>query len=313
MSLYMVTGGAGFIGSHIVENLLKESHSVIILDNLSTGRIENIQNLLSKRCRFIKVNIANNNQIKGLMKDVEIVFHQAALPSVAKSIKNPLATYKSNVIGTLNILQEAKRANVRKVIYASSSSIYGPVIKLPVKEEITPNPLSPYAASKLAGEHICRVYKLIYQLDIVCLRYFNVFGPRQNPYSQYAAVIPKFIIRMLKNKSPIIYGDGMQSRDFTFVYNVAKANMLAAEINTHNEMIYNIGSSKPITINQLVDMLNNLLKVNIKAKHIDERLGDIKHSYADINKAKNFLNYECFVSFEEGLKETVKYYKNYIK
>jgi UDP-glucose 4-epimerase len=309
MSLCLVTGGAGFIGSHIVEFLLYNSYDVIVVDNLSTGRIENIKDLIGKRCKFIRANIANKSQLAGIMKNVRIVFHQAAIPSVAKSVKNPLATYKANVIGTLNVLHEAKKANVEKVIYASSSSIYGPNSKLPVEEDLIPNPISPYAASKLAGEHICRVYKLIHGLNVVCLRYFNVFGPRQNPFSQYAAVIPKFITRILQNKSPVIYGDGKQSRDFTYVYNVVKANMLAAKIDTGNELVFNIASSKPVSINELVDKINSFLGTDIKPIYTKERLGDIKHSYASIKKAQKILAYNIEVPFESGLEQTIKYYQ----
>ena len=309
MSIFLVTGGAGFIGSHIVEFLIKNSYQVLIVDNFSTGRMENIKEFLGKKCKLIKTDISIKNNLKGIMKDVEIIFHQAALPSVARSIKDPSSAYKANVIGTLNILLEAKKARVSKVIYASSSSVYGTVKKLPAKEDLPPNPLSPYAATKLAGEHLCKIFKLIYQLDVVCLRYFNVFGPKQNLYSQYSAVIPKFINRMLQNKSPIIYGDGTQSRDFTYVYNIVNANILAAKTNTNDEIIFNIASSKPIKIDELINILNTIMKTNLKAKYVNERIGDIKHSYADISKAKNILKYECLISFEEGLKKTIEFYR----
>ncbi|OGF65243.1 MAG: hypothetical protein A2Y62_02355, partial [Candidatus Fischerbacteria bacterium RBG_13_37_8] len=274
MGRYLITGGAGFIGSHIVEYLYKKSHKIRIVDNFSTGKWENIQEFTGKNVEVIEADIAWRNQLKGIMKDIEIVYHQAAIPSVPKSIKNPRATYRANVMGTLNILQAAKDAGVICVIFASSSSVYGTASNLPVYEDIPLKPISPYGASKLAGEHLCRVFSEIYQLNTICLRYFNVFGPRQDPKSQYAAVIPRFIDKMLKGQQPVIYGDGFQTRDFTYIMNVVKANILASACENNGEGIFNIASSSSRSINELVALLNTLLKTNIPPRYIKERANE---------------------------------------
>ncbi len=306
MSKYLITGGAGFIGSHLVEYFFTQGKEVIIFDNLSTGRLENIKNFLGEKVKLIKVDISKRNQIKGKLKDVEIIFHQAAIPSVPKSIKNPLSTFRANVMGTINILWEAKLANVKRVVFASSSSVYGNIKELPIKEECSLNPISPYGLSKLSGELICKLFYKIYQLETVCLRYFNVFGPRQNPKSQYAAVIPKFIKRIIEGKQPIIYGDGSQTRDFTYIKNVVKANILASQSNSAVGEAINIASGKSHSLKELVSLINKILGTTIKPIYSKERMGDIKHSLACIDKAKELINYECEVPFEEGLKYTIK-------
>jgi len=306
MSKYLITGGAGFIGSHLVEYFFTQGKEVIIFDNLSTGRLENIKNFLGDKVKLIKVDISKRNQIKGKLKDVEIIFHLAAIPSVPKSIKDPLSTFRANVMGTINILWEAKLANVKRVIFASSSSVYGNIKELPIKEECGLNPISPYGLSKLSGELICKLFYKIYQLETVCLRYFNVFGPRQNPKSQYAAVIPKFIKRIIEGKRPIIYGDGSQTRDFTYISNVVKANILACQSNTAVGEAINIAAGKSHSLKELVNLINRTLGTSIKPVYSKERIGDIKHSLACIDKAKELINYECEVSFEEGLKRTIK-------
>jgi len=308
MGIYLVTGGAGFIGSHIVEYLYHNSKRVRIIDNFSTGKWENIEKFKSATVEIIKADITNKQHLKKIMKDVDVIFHLAAIPSVTKSIKNPLATYKTNVLGTLNILLAAKESGVKRLIFSSSSSIYGNIHALPVKEETEKNPISPYGASKLAGEHLCGVFHKIYGMEITCLRYFNVYGPRQNPKSQYAAVIPNFIHKMLNDKKPIIYGDGTQTRDFTYVYNVVKANMLASTSVKAIGKPFNIASSKPQCINEVVALLNIILDTSLAARYANERPGDIKHSYADITQAKELLGFECEINFETGLKKTVEHF-----
>lgn len=309
MGIYLVTGGAGFIGSHIVEYLYQNSEKIKIIDNFSTGKWENIEKFKSTNVEIIKADISHKHQLKGIMKDVEVVFHLAAVPSVIKSVKNPKATYQSNVIGTLNILLEAKDSKVRKFIYTSSSSIYGNTPELPVKEAAEKNPISPYGASKLAGEHLCNVFHKVYGMNIICLRYFNVFGPRQNPKSQYAAVIPNFIDKMLHGKRPIIYGDGGQTRDFTYVYNVVNANILASKTENANGKTFNIACSHAHSIKELLTMLNAIMGTHLQARNAPERQGDIKHSYADTTYAQQLLGFACQISFEDGLKKTVNYFR----
>lgn len=311
MGKYLITGGAGFIGSHLVEYFYQQGEKVIIIDNLSTGKIENINNFLNKNIELMVIDITKSSQLKGILKEVEIIFHQAAIPSVPKSIKNPLATYKANVIGTLNLLKEAKLAGVKRVVYASSSSVYGNTKKLPTEEEDTLTPISPYGASKLASEHLCRLFFELYGLETVSLRYFNVFGPRQNPKSQYAAVIPKFISRMLAGKAPIIYGDGKQTRDFTYVKNIVIANILSSQSKEAVGKSINIASGKSYSLNELVKLINKFIGKEIRPIYAKERIGDIKHSLASIEKAKILLNYACEINFEEGLKHTIKYFKNH--
>lgn len=307
-NVYLVTGGAGFIGSHIVESLIQKGEKVRVIDDLSTGKIESIKPFLDK-VEFIQGDIKNLELLENITKDVKIIFHEAALPSVPRSIDNPISSNSNNIDGTLNVLYAAKANGVRRVIYASSSSVYGDSDTLPKVESMMPNPLSPYAVTKCTGELYCKVFYKIYGLETISLRYFNVFGPRQDPNSQYAAVIPKFITAYLSGKSPTIYGDGEQSRDFTYIDNVVSANLLAAEAKeTHGEVI-NIACGKRITINQLSGIIKNELKSQIKPVYTNERPGDVKHSLADITLAKNLINYEPVVDVYEGLQRTVEYFK----
>jgi len=307
MKRIVVTGGAGFIGSHLAEELARRGYHVIILDDLSTGKMENIETLLEKETvEFIRGSITDLPLLRKLFQNVDSVFHHAAFPSVPRSIENPLASHEINATGTLNVLLAAKDNGVRKVIYASSSSVYGDTPTLPKTEDMTPNPQSPYAVTKLAGEFYCRIFQEVYGLPTVCLRYFNVYGPRQDPHSQYAAVIPRFI-KMASEKSPlIIFGDGEQTRDFTFVEDVVEANLLAAESNVAGT--FNIGRGESITINQLARLTIKLMRNNIEPSHTEPRAGDIKHSLADISRAKAF-GYNPKHSFEEGLKETIGRFK----
>ena len=303
----LVTGGAGFIGSNLTEELAK-TNEVIIIDNLSTGRIENIKELINKsNVKFIEGSITDLKLLKETFKDVDYVFHQAAIPSVPRSVKNPIATNEANVNGTLNVLIAAKEYGVKKVIYASSSSVYGDTPILPKKEEMKPNPLSPYAVSKLAGEYYCKVFSVVYGLKTVCLRYFNVYGHKQDPNSEYAAVIPKFITRVIQNKSPIIYGDGKQTRDFTFVKDVVQANILATKSNA--EGVFNIAGGKRISINDLAKKIMDIIVVKIDPIYDKPRPGDVRDSLADIEKAEKELGYKPEYDLEKGLKETIKWYQ----
>ncbi|HNW38108.1 MAG TPA: SDR family oxidoreductase, partial [Methanosarcina vacuolata] len=281
----VVTGGMGFIGSHLAEKLL-EDNEVTIIDNESTGKIENIRHLLGhKNLTVIKGSIVDLN-LTEIFKDKDYVFHLAAIPSVPRSVKDPFSSNNSNVTGTLNVLIAAKDAGIKKVIFSSSSSVYGDTPTLPKREDMPINPMSPYAITKATGEMYCGVFQDLYGLPTVSLRYFNVFGPRQDPNSQYAAVIPKFITAILNDESPVIYGDGEQSRDFTFVKNVVDANILSCE--SKKTGIFNIACGRRITINQLADYINEILGKEIKSIHAEPRPGDIKHSLADISKAKEF-------------------------
>ena len=307
-NVYLITGGAGFIGSHIAEALVNQGAKVRIIDNLSTGKLDNI-NSFANKVEFVKGDIRDLDLLIKITKDVKMIFHEAALPSVPRSIDDPISSNANNIDGTLNVLYAAKANGVRRVVYAASSSAYGDSEALPKKETMKPNPLSPYAITKYTGELYCKVFYKIYGLETISLRYFNVFGSRQDPNSQYAAVIPKFIMAYLSGKSPTIYGDGEQSRDFTYIDNVVNANLLAAEAEEiHGETI-NIACGKRITINQLSDIIKDELKSSIEPVYTNERTGDVKHSLADITLAKHLINYEPVVGVYEGLKRTVEYFK----
>lgn len=314
--VYLVTGGAGFIGSNIVEELLRRGEKVRVLDNFSTGKRENITDVLrsltdhrspvTDNLEVIEGDIRSYRTVREAVDDVDFILHQAALPSVPRSIKDPITTNEANVGGTLNVLNAALDAKVKRVVYASSSSIYGDSEVLPKKEDMTPNPLSPYAVSKLAGEKYCQVFFQIYGLETVILRYFNVFGPKQDPASQYSAVIPKFIKLMSDGKSPPIYGDGEQSRDFTYVSNVVKANLLASHKDGVAGEVFNIACSERTTVNDLVENLNKIFKTNTKALYTEPCLGEVKHSVANINRAEKLLDYSPSIDFQDGLCKTVK-------
>jgi len=307
--LYLVTGGAGFIGSHLVERLVKEGERVRVFDNLSTGRSENIEPFLSE-IEFIDGDIRDSGLVREAMGGVDYVLHQAAVPSVPRSVKDPLTTNSVNVGGTLNVLIAARDAAVKRVVYASSSSVCGDTPVLPKHEEMKPAPRSPYAVSKLGGELYCQAFYHVYGLETVALRYFNVFGPRQDPKSQYAAVIPKFITALLHGEPPTIFGDGEQSRDFTYIENVVEANLLAAKAPGVAGEVFNIACGDRITVNELARLLAEIIGVNIEPEHASPRLGDVRHSLADISKAKRLLGYESKVDVHAGLKQTVERYKN---
>jgi UDP-glucose 4-epimerase len=306
----VITGGSGFIGSNLARNLATKNN-VIVIDDLSTGNINNIKDFIdSNKIDFIKGSITDLDLLQKTFKNIDFVFHEAAIPSVPRSIKDPLQSNFVNVNGTLNVLIAARDNNVKKVIYASSSSVYGDTPTLPKKEKMKPRPLSPYAISKLTAEYYCQVFTRIYKLPTVSLRYFNVYGPRQNPLSEYAAVIPKFITNILNEKSPLIYGDGGQTRDFTYVDDVVKANILAAE--SDETGIFNIAGGNRISIKNLAHHIMGLCKKKLDIEFTDPRQGDIKHSYADISKAKEKINYTPSYILSDGLKEVITWFQKQI-
>ncbi|MDD4972261.1 MAG: SDR family oxidoreductase [Paludibacter sp.] len=301
----VVTGGAGFIGSHIADALIQRGYQVTVIDNLSTGRMKNIQHLVDNdSINWVLGSVTDLSLLERCFADAEFVFHEAAIPSVPRSVGNPLASHEANLNGTLKVLIAARDTKVKKVVFASSSSVYGDTPTLPKKEDMIPDPLSPYAVNKIGAEYYCRVFNRVYGLQTVCLRYFNVYGPRQNPNSEYAAVIPKFISQIIQGEPPVIFGDGEQSRDFTFVSDVVSANILAAENDVTG--VFNIGSGSKITLNDLTSIMLKLLKRDdIRPVYEKERLGDIKHSLADISAAKSF-GYKPKYSIESGLRETIR-------
>jgi len=298
---FLVTGGAGFIGSNIVLELLKQGHAVRVLDNFATGRRRNLEPVRAD-IELIEGDIRSYHTVAHAVKGVEAILHQAALPSVPRSINDPITTNDVNVGGTLNLLDAARSAGTRRIVMASSSSVYGDTPELPKHEGMTPNPLSPYAVSKLTGEHYMRVFHSLYGLETIALRYFNVFGPNQDPTSQYSAVIPKFIKALMEDRQPVIYGDGTQSRDFTFVSNVVNANILAATKQLDEYGIaMNIACHERVSLNELVAELNTILGKNITPIYQDPRPGDVKHSFAAIGLIKEKLGFEVGVRFAQGL------------
>jgi len=309
----LLTGGAGFIGSNIAETLLTNNVKFIrILDNLCTGNISNIKTLLLKypNVEFMYGDISNLETCRKAVKDIDVICHQAALGSVPRSVDDPLSSHISNVNGFLNILISAKEVGIKRIVYASSSSVYGDDVRLPKKESNMGKVLSPYAATKLIDEIYAHVFTLTYQLECIGLRYFNVFGPKQDPNGVYAAVIPKFVSSILSNKRPIINGDGSYSRDFTYIDNVVKANILAMTTTNSQAFgnVFNIGAGGQITILQLYNQIKDSLNSSIEPIFSSHRKGDIPHSNADISLAKNILGYEPIVSFEDGIKKTVDYF-----
>ena len=301
----LVTGGAGFIGSHLIEALLEHGHTVRVLDNFSTGKRKNLDPFRAD-IELIEGDVRNFQVVREAVEGVEVVLHQAAMPSVPRSIIDPITPHNVNATGTLHVLEASKKAGVRRVVYASSSSVYGDSPQLPKHEGMRPNPLSPYAVSKLTGEIYCQVFSRVYGLETVALRYFNVFGVRQDPDSPYAAVIPKFIKKMLHDEPPVIYGDGEQSRDFTYIANVVQANLLAVTTACDSGLVMNCACSSRITVNDLVGTLNRILGKSIKPVYEKPRPGDIKHSFADICLAAKHLGYSPHVDLHEGLELMIK-------
>jgi len=310
--LYLITGGAGFIGSHIAERLLADGHRVRVLDNLSSGKEENLSGLpgSSDRLELVRGDVRDLDQVRAAMKGTEIVFHEAALGSVPRSVDDPVTTHESNMTGTLNVLLAARDAGVRRLVYASSSSVYGETPVLPKKEDMTPQPLSPYALSKLAGEQYCSVFHHVYGFEAVALRYFNIFGPRQDPESQYAAVIPKFVTAMLDGRRPVVYGDGLQSRDFTYVDNVVEANLLASQAEGIAGRAFNVACGGRYTLLDLLARLNEIAGTQVEPVHQAARAGDVRDSQASVDAAQQAFGYRVVVDFEEGLRRTVDWYRN---
>lgn len=317
MKKIIVTGGAGFIGSNLSIELVRRGYKVKVIDNLSTGLIKNL-NSIKDNVEFIEGDIRSLDFLEKQFAGYDIILHQAALGSVPRSINDPQSTHESNVTGTLNVLIAARNKDIKKVVYASSSSIYGNreyfgkeriIMK---REMMKPMPLSPYAISKISAEYYVKVFSHIYGLPTITLRYFNVFGPRQNPNSQYAAVIPLFIKAMLRGERPMVYGDGKQSRDFTFVSNNVEANILAMNAKSKEGETINIACSQTISILQLINSINSILGTTIKPKFNQPRIGEVKNSLADITKAKKLINYSPIVYFEEGLKKTIEWYRENI-
>ena len=323
MQNYLVTGGTGFIGSNIVEALINQGESVRVLDNCATGKLSNLEGIINQ-IEFIQGDIRDLSAVREAVKDMDYVLHQAALPSVARSVDVPIATNEVNVTGTLNVLVAAKDEKVKRVVYASSSSAYGNSPILPKREDMPANPISPYAISKYTGEQYCKVFYSLYDLETVVLRYFNVFGPRQSPNSQYAAAIPIFIKAFLEGKPPTIFGDGTQSRDFTFIENVVRANLLACHVEEAAGEMFNIACGKRTTINDLARTIKNLFTrfTDAKGLRLDSSLepiyrparkGDVRHSLASIQKARDILGYEPEVDLQEGLRKTIEWFKRNIE
>jgi UDP-glucose 4-epimerase len=303
----LVTGGGGFIGSHLVERLVQDGHRVRVIDNFTTGHRRNLAPVLDD-IDLVEGDLQSYERAHAAVRGCEIVLHQAAMPSVPRSVQDPLTSNASNVIGTLNILLAARDAGVRRVVFASSSSVYGATPGLPKEEGLPAVPISPYAVAKLAGEGYCRSFTEVYGLETVALRYFNVFGPRQDPQSQYAAVIPNFIVAALRRSAPTIYGDGEQSRDFTYVDNVVDANVLAMSAPEVGGRTYNIACGDRITLNDLVATIGRVLGRTIEPRHAPPRAGDVRHSMADISRARAELGYNVTVGLADGLARTVEHY-----
>lgn len=304
---YLVTGGAGFIGSNIAEELLARGHAVTVLDNFSTGRRENLEPFLAD-IELITGDLQDAHAVQRAMKGCSFVLHQGALPSVPRSVADPIASNEVNVTGTLNVLLAARDAGVHRVVAASSSSVYGDTPTLPKVETMPVLPISPYAVSKLAAEKYCAAFYKVYGLETVALRYFNVFGPRQDPTSQYSAVIPRFISAAMQGSNPVIYGDGHQSRDFSYVANVVEANFLACHAPRVAGDFFNVASGQRYSLLELLSAISDITGMPVEARHEPARAGDVKHSLADISKIRQAMNFEPKVDFREGLEKTVAHF-----
>jgi UDP-N-acetylglucosamine/UDP-N-acetyl-alpha-D-glucosaminouronate 4-epimerase len=306
---YLVTGGAGFIGSHLVHHLVAAGHDVVVLDDLSTGRRENLSSV-GDRIRLLVGSVTDAEMCWRAMEGVDCVLHHAAVTSVERSVREPLAAHEVNATGTVNVLLAAGDAGVRRVVFAGSTSAYGNPADLPNREDDRTQPLSPYAASKLAAEQYCQAFQATYGLEPVVLRYFNIFGPRQDPNSQYAAVIPRFITAALRGEPPTIYGDGGQTRDFVYVANVVHANMLASRAPAAQVagQVFNVGCGRGISVNELWQSIRELVGTDLEPEYVEGRAGEVRDSLASIEKARELFGYSAVVSFEEGLRQTIAYY-----
>jgi len=307
MSTYLVTGGAGFVGSHLVERLVKEGHEVRVLDNFISGFESNLEPF-AKKIELVRGDIRDESVVKEIMSGVDFVLHQAALRAVQRSVSDPISTNEVNVGGTLNLLMAAREANVKRFVFASSSSAYGDSNEKVRREEQKPQPISPYAASKVAIEYYCSIFKRLYGLQAVSLRYFNVFGPRQSPYSQYALVIPIFMQKICDGEAIEIHGDGEQTRDFSYIDNIVDANIKACSTPKLNYDIYNVGCGSTYSINHLYKELSRLLKKSVDTIHTDPRQGDMRTTLADISRIQSDLKYRVLVDFQSGLKKTVDWF-----
>lgn len=308
--IVLVTGGAGFIGSHIAAAVMAEGGRVRVLDDLSTGHRENIEEI-GGDLDFVQGSVADEQLLNKVLDGVEVVFHEAAIPSVPRSVEAPRQTHIASVDGTFSLLVAARDKKVRRVVYAASSSAYGDQPTLPKAEQMLPDPLSPYAVAKLVGEYYCQVFTRVYGLETVSLRYFNVFGPRQDPGSQYSGVVSRFISTLLSNERPVIYGDGEQSRDFTYIDNVVSANLKAASAKDASGKVINVANGERITLNELLAELKDLTgKQDVTAEYLEPRVGDVRHSLADITLARKFLEYESKVGLREGLQRTIDWWKS---
>jgi nucleoside-diphosphate-sugar epimerase len=302
---YLITGGAGFIGSHLVKHVLGAGGNVRVVDNLSTGFAKRLSQIRDS-VQLVTADLADNSVAAEVVKDVDYVLHQAAVPSVQRSVVDPVGTNRSNVTATLNLLENSRKAGVRRFVYAASSSAYGDTEVLPKSEDMPANPLSPYALQKWVGERYCKLYHELYGLETVSLRYFNVFGPGQDPYSEYSAVVPKFTTKLLAKEPITVYGDGEQSRDFTYIDNVIQANLLALRAPNAPGEVCNIGCGQSVTVNQLIQILEELLEVRAQVTYAPAKPGDVRHSLADITKATRVLGYVPETEVEEGLRKTVE-------
>lgn len=308
MASVLVTGGGGFIGSHIVSRLVELGHKVRVFDNFSSGHRSNLSHLAG-RVDIVEGDMRRQDECSKVCKDIEYIFHEAALPSVPKSVEQPQESHDTNVNGTFNMLRAAQQCKVKRFIYAASSSAYGNSEESPKHERIVTAPLSPYAVQKLTGEHYLRSFYECYGMETISLRYFNVFGPRQDPKSQYAAAIPAFVTSLLRGEAPIVYGDGEQTRDFTFIDNVVQGNILAMNAKRTKGESVNLACGDQISVNQVIGEIQKLIGTNIKPKYVDRRPGDVMHSCADITLVKKLLNFEPVVSFQEGLRRAIDYYR----
>jgi nucleoside-diphosphate-sugar epimerase len=304
---FLVTGGAGFIGSHLVENLLQMGHGVKVIDNFSTGKRTNLEPF-KKDIEIFEIDIRNLEQVVAAVKGIDIILHHAALASVPASVADPLTANEVNITGTLNVLESARRNKVKRVVFAASSAAYGDDPESPKREDMRPQPLSPYAVGKLAGEYYCKMYAELYDVETVAFRYFNVFGARQDPNSQYAAVIPKFITAMVAGERPTIFGDGLQTRDFVHINNVVEANLLAATMPGKISGLFNCACGEAITLNDVVTVINEILGTDIQPIYAETRAGDIKYSLAAIDLLKEQLHFIPKLNFKDGLKLTIPSY-----
>jgi UDP-glucose 4-epimerase len=309
MDKFLVTGGAGFIGSNICNKLVSQGCFVRVIDNLLTGKKSNLASI-SDKIEFIEADMGNPDAARQVMKGIDVVLHQGALPSVPRSVDDPALTHRHCVDATFALLLAARDAKIKRFVYAASSSAYGDTPILPKVETMPVNPLSPYAAAKLMGEYYCSVFYKVFGLETIALRYFNVFGPHQDPTSQYAAAIPAFVTSILKDKPPTIYGDGEQSRDFTYVDNVVEANLLAARTKQTKGEVVNVACGEAITVNAIIDMINKIVGKNVKPAYVPSRKGDVKHSLADITAAKKLIGFKPVVSFKDGLKKAIDWYRD---